>query len=298
MNLPKSHRSGQIIVFLFSVFIILGLSGCNSASQDKKLTIAGSTTILPLSEDWAAAFFKKYKTIVNVQGGGSTTGIKLVKEKKVDIGASSRDLSKEESENIELVAIGKDALAVIVNQQNPVSNLSNQQLKKVFSGEITNWKELGGPDRSIQVINRESGSGTRKTFEEIVMCFHSDTKTKAKASNTKTSDSKGSCSSMVLSAVVLNSNAEVKKSVELIKDSIGYISLGFVDERVKSLSLNGISPLAEEIKNGQYPIARTLYYLLPEGEKKKRSEVKKFLEYIQSEEGQKILEHEGYLPVL
>lgn len=291
-NMQIFHKSFfSKYFFLISGFLLLAssvfLSACQTTETVKKVTVAGSTTILPISEDWASLFYKKNKIIINVQGGGSTTGINLVKEGKVDIGASSRELSDDEKEGLRIIEIGKDALAVVVNNNNPVNNLSIEQVRKVFSGKITNWKELGGPDRSIQVINRESGSGTRRTFEEIVMC------NAVKTNKQKNKD----CYPMVLSAVVLNSNAEVKKSVELINDSIGYISLGFVDEKIKTLSLDGISPLEEEVLSGHYPVARGLYYLAKADAKTHSKEMKTYIDFVLSNEGQTILGEEGYLPV-
>ncbi|MDJ0625825.1 MAG: phosphate ABC transporter substrate-binding protein [Candidatus Caenarcaniphilales bacterium] len=266
----------------FSILFSLSMFGCTSVPDAKKLTIAGSTTILPISEDWASIFYKEKKVIVNVQGGGSTNGVNLVKSGQVDIGASSRELSEEEKDGLELVEIGKDALAIIVNNQNDIKEITSEQLRKVFTGEITNWKELGGKNRTIQVINRESGSGTRKTFEELVVC-------------PKNLKEKSACNEMILSAVVLNSNAEVKKSVELIADSIGYISYGFLDDKVSSLSLDGIEPKEDEIKSGNYPISRSLYYLVKD--KEKSPELSEYLDFITSNEAQEVLYKEGYLPV-
>jgi phosphate transport system substrate-binding protein len=236
---------------------------------------------MPVSEDWASIFRKETGIIVNVQGGGSTNGINQVKLGNVDIGASSRELSEEEEVGLRKIEVGKDALAIIVHPSNKLNDISSEQLRKVFSGEIKNWKELGGTDRAIQIINRESGSGTRSTFEELVMCPHNvDKKT---------------CPQMILSAIVLNSNAEVKHQVELIDDSIAYLSFGFLDEKVKPLSFNQVEPSDKEIENGSYPLSRSLYYLVKETNSSE--EVKSFLEFISSEEAESALLKEGFLPV-
>ena len=160
-------------LFLFSILL---LTGCkpqavnqNQAYRSRKITVAGSSTILPVSESWAAAISAKTDLIVHVQGGGSTSGINLVKAGEVDIGASSRTLSKAEKQDLDVIEIGHDALAIIVHPENKIQNISTEQLKGIFSGKIKNWKELGGNNRAIQVINRESGSGTRSTFEDLIM---------------------------------------------------------------------------------------------------------------------------------
>jgi phosphate transport system substrate-binding protein len=264
-------------------FLIINISSCNSSLHQQKITIAGSTTILPISEDWAGLFQKKTGIIVNVQGGGSTNGINLIKAGKVDIGASSRNLSEEEEIDLRKIEIGKDALAIVVHPSNSIAAINTDQLKKIFSGQIKNWKELGGSNRPIQVLNRESGSGTRSTFEELIMCFSKD-------------KNHPKCEKMELSSIVLNSNAEVKRSVMAIPDSIGYISFGFLDNNVKALVLNGISPLEDEVRAGKYPISRGLYYLLP-AHKQSPETVNEFLAFIKTPEGLKVLANEGFLAV-
>lgn len=271
--------SFKSLLFLFIAG--LGLCSCGFGAAPKKITVAGSTTILPISEDWASDYNRKTRVIVNVQGGGSTNGIALVKAGRVDIGASSRILTDDEERGLKKYEIGKDAIAVVVNPKNQIDDLTTVQLKKIFSGEIKNWKALGGPDLPIQVVNRESGSGSRSTFEELVMCPHHE--------------DKKLCPEMMLSAIVVNSNAEVKRTVELIPDSIGYLSFGFLDEKIKPLSLDGVSPLEEEVRAGNYPLARGLFYLVKEGNNSK--EISNFLQFVMSPEAQLILSREGFMAV-
>ena len=266
------------------LFSLLITSGCDSSLHQQKITIAGSTTILPISEDWANLFHRETGIIVNVQGGGSTNGINLIKANKIDIGASSRNLSEEEEEGLRKIEIGKDALAIVVHTDNAIAEISTEQLRKIFSGKIKNWKELGGANRPIQVLNRESGSGTRSTFEELIMCFPKDQNTSTK------------CERMELSSIVLNSNAEVKRSVMAIPDSIGYISFGFLDNNVKALVLNGISPIEDEVRAGNYPISRGLYYLIP-SQKQSPEIVHKFLAFIKTPEALQVLSNEGFLAI-
>lgn len=276
--MQKFFKQFFIVSFLLTfVFVLTSCTG----KQTEKITISGSTTILPISEDWASLYNKEKGILVNVQGGGSTNGINLVKSNKVDIGASSRNLSEEEAVGLKKIEIGKDALAIVVNPSNPIEELSTEQLVKIFSGQIKNWKELGGADKPIQVLNRESGSGTRSTFEELIICPH----------HAKSKD----CPQMILTAIVLNSNAEVKRSVQLIPDSIGYISFGFLDETIKPLNLDGITPIEDEVKSGAYPLARGLYYLV--NEKNQSELILDFIEFIHTPEAQEVLTKEGFLPV-
>ncbi len=224
---------------------------------------------------------KKTGTIVNVQGGGSTSGIRLVRLREVEIAASSRYPSPEEQKSLRRIQIGKDALAIIIHPSNNLTNLSLNDLRDIFAGKVTNWKEVGGPDKKVSVINRESGSGTRSTFEELVMCpQHKDT---------------SNCPEMTLSAIVLNSNSEVKRSVNQIDGSIGYISFGFLDSTVKPVALNGVKPTESEVQNGRYPIFRSLYYLIREDAHNKA--LKDYLDFVLSPEAQKVLLREGFLPV-
>lgn len=254
------------------------LAGCINQTRQESLTIAGSTTILPISEMWANDFTKKTGILVNVQGGGSTNGIKLVNKQQVDLGASSRDLNKSEKKDLKLIEIGKDALSVIVNTTNPVTNITLEALRDIYDGKITNWQDLGGDDAKIHVITRESGSGSRETFEKLVMCY-------AKP-----------CKDMALNSVVLNSNAEIKRSVELIKYSIGYISFGFVDSNIQPISINNAVLSLENIYNGSYPLARGLYYIKHKSSNNNKI-LNTYIKYIFSKDAQSVLLDKGFVPV-
>jgi len=274
-NFLQSKFIFRIFSLLFLTGLVFSLFACSNAkksSNSKTVTVAGSTTILPISEHWAHLFFQKYGIRVIVQGGGSTHGIDLVRTGKVQIGASSRDLSLHEKEEIKIIPICRDLLAVIVNPSNPVKNISLENLSKIFSGEITNWKELGGKNLKIQVINRESGSGTRSTFQEKVMC-----------SKTK------SCKRFLLNSLVMNSNYEVRKSVQSAENSISYLSLSFLSEKVvKSVLID-----KQDFRDPSYKLYRELYYLVHKN-KETPENTKKYLEFVKSPEAQKELVKEGF----
>jgi len=158
----------KIIVIIMCMLFLGCISEGNKA---KTISIAGSTTVQPISDGLAEAFMKKYDISVTIQGGGSGTGIKMVGEGTIDIGASSREIKEGEKEkyNLKIYPIAIDGLAIIVHPSNKIENLGMEQLKKIFSGEITNWKELGGEDKEIVLVVRAEGSGTRDFFEKKIM---------------------------------------------------------------------------------------------------------------------------------
>ena len=267
--------------FLACLIIFNNFIHFSAFALKNNITIAGSTTIMPVSEKWAKSFKEKTGVNVNVHGGGSTSGIKATKIGTADIGASSRELNKSEKENLNQIVIGKDALAIIVNKTNPIENVTIDEARAIFTGRINNWSVVGGPNKPIQVVNRESGSGTRDLFTEIIMYITLADKTKKVVP-------------MSLRSVVNNSNAEVKESVKLMPNSVGYISVGYLDSSVKALKINSIGSTSENIYSGKYPLVRNLYYLFKED---KNKNLKEFLAYVLSKEGQSLVKKEGFLPV-
>jgi phosphate transport system substrate-binding protein len=247
-----------------------GLSG--------ELTIAGSTTVLPVNEECKRLLMDRNPALrISVSGGGSGRGVKSVGAGEIDIGAASRDVKTKEKEtypDLRLVGIGKDSVAIVVHPSNGVSELRMEQASKIFAGEIKNWKELGGADEAIRVITREEGSGTREVFEKYVM--------------------KPSEKEIAGEASVKPSNGEVRATVSGDEKSIGYISLGYLDPSVKALKIDGVEATVENVLSDKYPIVRTLY-LITKGEP---SELEKaFIDFVLSEEGQKVVEDMGYISI-
>lgn len=235
------------------------------------VTIAGSTSMLPFTEKLAEYFMKEnLNYIINVQGGGSTAGIQATLNGTVDIGMSSRNLK--EGESLNEIVICYDGIAIIVNPKNPINNLTIEQVRNIFRGKICNWKELGWIDRKIDAVTREEGSGTRSAFEELVM------------KNQEISDA----------IMVQDSNGSVKEVVATDPYAIGYISLGVVDQRVKTLSIDGVIPTIESIKLGKYKVVRPFIYLT-NGEP--NDYARKFIEFVLSKKGQDILKKEGLIGV-
>jgi len=226
---------------------------------------------MPFAEKLAEHFMVDHPNfIINVQGGGSTAGIQAVMNNTVQIGMSSRALK--ENEKLNTVIICYDGISIVVNPKNPVNALGRTQIQDIFSGKIKNWKELGWIDRAIDAVTREEGSGTRGSFEELVM-------------NGKEIDD---------GIMVQDSNGSVKEVVATDPYAIGYISLGIVDRRVKAVSVNGVTPSIETIKTGEYKIVRPFIYVL-NGEP--NFDVNTFLLFVLSKEGQNILKKEGLIGV-
>lgn len=230
---------------------------------------AGSTSVQPLAERLATEFMAMYpKVKINISGGGSSAGVKAASDGTVDIGAASRDVKITEDDLI-AHTIARDAVAIVVHSSNPISELTVEQVKAIYEGEITNWKDVGGKDARIVVVSREEGSGTRDCFGSKV-----------------TEDIKSD-------ALFYDSNGAIKTKVGSGPNAIGYLSLGYA-EGLKALTLDGIEPTIENCKSGKYPVLRRLYLLtrqIPTGE------VKAFLDFCRSEEGQKIAAEQGYVPI-
>ncbi len=262
---------------------MLLLSGCVGTSADQnadnnKITIsmAGGTALVPIAKETAEQFIKSHPNVqIEVSGGGSGFGVKQAGEGLVDIGMAGRDLKSEEKEkypDLIVYKIGIDGVAIVVNPSNPLNDLSKDQLKKIFAGEITNWKDVGGNDAPINIYTRDEMSGTRDTFWKQAL-------------------DKGTITDK---SVVVASNGEMKTKISTDENGIGYIFIGYVDKSVKAIKLDGIEPSQENVKKGIYTVYRPLN-LITNGEPD--GIVKEYINYILSPDGQKIVKDKGFLPV-
>ena len=262
---------------LTTLVCLLCLAACSRGKSSGEyegrhiINIAGSTSVMPFTEKLAEHFMVENPDfIVNVQAGGSTAGIQAAMNRTVDIGMSSRELHADEKKLRE-ITICLDGIAIVVHPKNPLRALTLAQVRDIFSGKITNWRDLGWIDRKIDAVTREEGSGTRGAFEEMVM--HKDFIDDA--------------------IMVQDSNGSVKEVIATDPFAIGYISLGIVDERVAAVAIDAVQPSTQNIKSKQYKIVRPFLYLLM-GDPDKYA--KTFIDYVLSNAGQTILQNEGLIP--
>ncbi len=269
MNLK--HGLGVILILIIAFAVYNTIS---TENQYERIDVAGSTSVQPVAEALAQEYMETHpKVKINVQGGGSGLGIRSVSQGIIAIGTSSKELSAEERGSLKEYVLGKEGIVVAVNLQNSVDDLSKEELRAIFTGKISNWKDLGGPDAPINVVVREDGSGTRKAFEDLVM-----TKTDKVRSD----------------AIVQTSTESIKLVVEQDPNAIGYISLAHMSSDVKAVKLDDVYPSLETILDGSYELQRPFLFLT-KGEPK--GAVKDFIDWCLSPEGQKIVEEEKIVPV-
>lgn len=271
--------SKKLLITLLSIAII-GTSvlvlGCTSQAPSATtqaggvsgtIKVVGSTSVQPYATELAESFSVKYPDAdALVSGGGSGAGVKAAQDGTAAIGMSSRELTQAEKDSgLKEIVIAYDGIAVVVNNANPVTGLTRQQIKDIFAGTVKNWKDVGGSDAPITVVTRESGSGTRTAFQEIVM---------GKANITD-------------SAVTQGSTGGITQTVSGDKNAIGYISYGSLDNTVKVLKVDGVAPSAAAIKDKTYTIQRPFLFVT-KGETTDPV-AKAFIEYTLSTEGQDLL---------
>lgn len=273
------------IITIFLLLLFLATYGCGAGEKEStkasKVVINGSTTVFPIAQRAAEEFMNKHPDVnVSVRGTGSGNGIASLINGTCDIADASRPITQGEIEEAEKNGIkpvshiiARDGIAIIVNKDNPISSISRKELKKIYTGEITNWKELGGEDMKIIPVTRDSSSGTFEVFEEKVL---------------------GKDTQMISSAVVQGSNQAVKVTVTKTPGAIGYIGLGYIDGSVKVLQYDGIIPSEKSVSSGAYEISRPLFMYTngqPVGV------VKEFIDFVLSKDGQKIVKEAGFVPV-
>ena len=276
---------------------LLVLSGMTAISQpsyalfkkngDNKLVqLKGSDTILSLSQSVAEEFMKvNKKSKISVTGGGSGTGIAAKLNKTIDIALASREMkdaewakAKSAGLNLQEITVAYDGITIITNKSNPVKNLTTAQLRDIFMGNIKNWKDLGGADEKIIVLSRDSSSGTHVYFKEHVL----------RKGNEKGSEEYSS------SALFLPSNEALKQQVENSKGAIAYIGMGYMDNSVKEVTVNGVEATLANVKAKKYPISRAVYWY---ADKTVSGTAKDLISFMLSPKGQEIVKKEGFVPV-
>lgn len=264
-----------LVTMVGATFVGCGSNGSkgennNTASNKDVVTISisGSTSVGPLMEKIQEKYEEENSNVtLEIQQNGSGAGIKDVISGISEIGMSSRELKDEEKSQVEGTTIAYDGIALLVNPQNKVKNISLEDVKKVYTGEITNWKDLGGDDSPIVVISREEGSGTRDAFQEIVG-YESEELTK--------------------DATISDGSGAVKTTVAGNKNAIGFASFEYIDSTVAALSVNNVEPTADKVKAGEYKISRPFLLVTKEGALTENGQ--KLINFVLSDEGQKIVE--------
>ena len=267
-----------------TMLVISSVAGCGKEESSKnsensneisgKISLAGSTSMEKLCESMMEGFMEKYPDVtVTTEYTGSGAGLESLAAGSVDIGNASRHVKDEEKSNgaVENV-VALDGIAVIVDKENQVTDLSKEELKGIYTGEIKNWNELGGKDEAIVVIGRESGSGTRDAFEELL-----------------------EISDLCKYAQELDSTGGVLAKVSATSGAIGYVSLDVVDSSVTAVKLDGVEATEEKILSGDYALQRP-FVMATKGEISKQNNlVKTWFEYISSDEGKEIIKNAGLI---
>ncbi len=264
-----------------SLIALVAFAGALFAAESGKVVIKGSTTVLPITMKAIEAYkVVKPAVSVSVEGSGSGNGIKALLEGTCDIANSSREMKKEELEKakasglkIKEIVVAYDMIVPIVHPSNKVKNLTKEQLKGIYDGSITNWKQVGGDDMNIVVVSRDSSSGTYEYWHEDVM---------KKADIRKDS-------------LMQASNGAVVNTVANNKKAIGYVGFGYLDKSVKSLDVNGVKATLANGKSGKYPISRKLYMYV--NENNYSADAKGFVNYLLGKDGQKLVSEAGFIPL-
>ncbi|MEW6553906.1 MAG: phosphate ABC transporter substrate-binding protein [Actinomycetota bacterium] len=264
--------------------LMLAAAGCGDNSEEPAepekpalsgtLELSGSTTVLPLAQEAADMFMDENPDVtVNVQGGGSSVGISNVAEGVVDIGNASRGL-KDEEKDLGLMdhEIALDVIVVIVHKDVPLEGLTADQVYNIFTGKVTNWKDVGGPDQTINVVVRDEASGTREMFDEKALKKEVP----------------------MAGAIETNSNGIMRQTVSSTPYSIGYISLGYLDSSVKALEYGGVEGSKETAVDKTYPLSRYLH-MFTKGSATGLAEA--FIEFVLSDEFQNEVVAEEYIPM-
>ena len=261
-----------ITIMLIAVMSISTLAGCGSSSKGTVAT-DGSTSMEKVIGALGESFQNDTGISFTYNPTGSGSGIKAVLEGRCDIGLSSRELKDEEkASGLTGTVLAYDGIAIIVNPNNPINDLSLEEVAKIYKGEITNWSEIGGDDAEIVLIGREAGSGTRDGFESIT-----DTEDVCKYRQE------------------LTSTGDVITTVSQNPGAIGYASVASVKDTVKALTIDGVAATEESIKDGSYVVQRP-FVLVTKSDAKLSKEAQKFFDYITSKEANDVISAAGVVP--
>lgn len=264
----------RIFAGVSAIMLAAALTGCGG-TKNETVSTDGSTSMEKVIGYLSEAYMDSHDgTKVTYNPTGSGSGIQAVSEGRCDIGLSSRDLKDDEKQNLEETVVAIDGIAIIVNPENTVEDLSVEQIGKIYTGEITNWKEVGGEDKPIVPIGREAASGTRDGFESIT-----GTKDKCKYSQE------------------LTSTGDVIQTVSGNPNAIGYASLAAVKDTIKVLSVEGVKPSKETIQDKTYKIQRNFVLVTRKGTALS-ADAQKFFDFATSSAADSLIEKAGAIPVI
>ena len=272
---------GVLVASMVAV-LLSAVGSLPAAAQETTILVDGSTTVGPVAKAFAEYYMALHKNVnITVSESGSGNGAKGLINETCAVADMSRFMKESEfqaaaEKGIMPVAqvIAMDGVAVVVHPSNPVGAISLDQLREVYTGKVGNWKELGGPDKAIVVVSRDTNSGTYETFENLAL--HGEKMTEA--------------------VQYAGSNGAIRQTVQSTPAAIGYVGLGFADETVKALTVNGVAPSRETVASGQYPLTRPLF-MFTNGYPKLGSDLHAFVTLYLTRKGQEIIESTGFVPV-
>jgi phosphate transport system substrate-binding protein len=268
------------LLFVYLLMMIL-LSGCSTNVSNKNIvTISGSDTMFELTSTLAEEYMKENPGFsVKVEGGGTAAGIRQLIKGEIDICTASRNLKPEEAKALAdyygslglVFLIAKDALSIYIHPENPVHNLTFNQLKKIYTGDIDNWKTVGGVDTLIQPVTRNPNSGTYLYFKDHIL----------------DAEEYGD------NSLILSATREIVKYVEQNINAIGYGGMGYTG-KIKHIKIDGVEPSETNVRNDTYPIIRYLHFFTS---KTPGGEVKRFIDWVLSPAGQSVVRKAGFIPL-
>ncbi|MER2078605.1 phosphate ABC transporter substrate-binding protein [Psychrobacillus psychrotolerans] len=273
----------KVKIGLLLLSILTVLTACSNNNKDTTessgnnatVSISGSTSVGPLAEKLAAKYTEKANTNIEINQIGSSAGITNAISGVSEIGMSSRDLKEEEvASGLNEVIIAYDGIVVVTHPSNKVKDLTMEQVKQIFTGEITNWSELGGDDLEIVVVSREDGSGSRDAFQEIV---------------------EYSSGELIRNSIIASGNGNIKTTVANNKHAVGFISFEYIDENISTIDINGVEATAENVLQKKYSLSRPFLFVYKEGQLTEAGQ--QFIDFILSEEGQLIAAEAGAIPI-
>ena len=278
----KFIRNATIGLLVISLAVVLAACGNNAEGGTKSskeslatIAISGSTSVGPLAEKLAFKYEENGDVKIEINQIGSSAGITNAINGVSEIGMSSRDLKQEEVDSgLSEVVIAYDGIVVVTHPTNKVKDLTLEQVKKIFIGEVTNWKELGGDDLEIVVVSREDGSGSRDAFQEIIDF---------------------SSGELVRNAIIASGNGNIKTTVAMNKHAVGFISFEYIDDSISTIDINGVEATADHVMQQKYKLSRPLLFV--NKEENLTDAGQQFIDYILSPDGQAIVSETGAIPV-